>query len=80
MGGENLLEKAEEQQRLLESSARELEERRQHEQRLREAIQQKEVGQGGHRAEGAGPRRSYNRRWIRETIQQKLGHWPYRRR
>ena len=43
VGGENLLEKAEEQQRLLEDSAKELEERRRHEEQLREAISQKEV-------------------------------------
>ncbi|XP_076059316.1 kinesin-like protein 64D isoform X2 [Oratosquilla oratoria] len=43
IGGENLLEKAEEQERLLEESAKELEERRQHEQQLREAISQKEA-------------------------------------
>lgn len=44
MGGENLLEKAEEQERLLEESAKELEERRRHEEQLRHAITQKEVG------------------------------------
>ncbi|KAF2352900.1 Kinesin motor domain, partial [Trinorchestia longiramus] len=43
VGGENLLEKAEEQQRLLESSAKELEERRRHEEQLRAAISQKEA-------------------------------------
>jgi len=43
VGGENLLEKAEEQQKLLESSAQELEERRRHEEQLREAIEQKEA-------------------------------------
>ncbi|XP_018016363.1 kinesin-like protein KIF3A, partial [Hyalella azteca] len=43
VGGENLLEKAEEQQRLLEKSAQELEERRRHEEQLRAAITQKEA-------------------------------------
>lgn len=43
VGGENLLEKAEEQERLLEESAKELEERRRHEEQLRHAITQKEV-------------------------------------
>ncbi|XP_071552251.1 kinesin-like protein KIF3A isoform X1 [Panulirus ornatus] len=43
VGGENLLEKAEEQERLLEESARELEERRRHEEQLRHAITQKEA-------------------------------------
>ena len=43
VGGENLLEKAEEQERLLEESAQELEERKRHEQQLRDAINQKEV-------------------------------------
>lgn len=43
VGGENLLEKAEEQERLLEESARELEERRKKEAELRQALQQKEA-------------------------------------
>ncbi|XP_042203574.1 kinesin-like protein KIF3A [Homarus americanus] len=43
VGGENLLEKAEEQERLLEESAKELEERRRHEEQLRHAITQKEA-------------------------------------
>lgn len=43
VGGENLLEKAEEQERLLEESARELEARRLKEAELRRALQQKEV-------------------------------------
>lgn len=43
VGGENLLEKAEEQERLLEESAKELEERRRHEEQLRRAITQKEA-------------------------------------
>ncbi|XP_067132536.1 kinesin-like protein KIF3A [Centruroides vittatus] len=43
VGGENLLEKAEEQERLLEESARELEERKQKEAELRQALQQKEA-------------------------------------
>lgn len=43
VGGENLLEKAEEQERLLEESAKELEERRKHEEQLRRAITQKEA-------------------------------------
>lgn len=43
VGGENLLEKAELQERLLEASARELEERRRNEQKLEETLQQKEV-------------------------------------
>ena len=43
VGGENLLEKAEEQERLLEESARELDERHQKEEDLRKALQEKEV-------------------------------------
>jgi kinesin family protein 3/17 len=47
IGGENLLEKAEVQEQLLEASARELEERRRKEEQLRQALQQKEVWSGG---------------------------------
>lgn len=43
VGGENLLEKAEEQERLLEESAQELDERRRNEAELRRALQQKEA-------------------------------------
>lgn len=43
VGGENLLQKAEEQERLLEESARELEERKQKEAALREALELKEA-------------------------------------
>lgn len=43
VGGENLLDKAEEQERLLEESARELEERRQTEEALRQALKEKEA-------------------------------------
>ncbi|GFG29444.1 hypothetical protein Cfor_02644 [Coptotermes formosanus] len=43
IGGENLLEKAEVQEQLLEASARELEERRRKEEQLRQALQQKEA-------------------------------------
>ncbi|XP_077518616.1 kinesin-like protein 64D [Amblyomma americanum] len=43
VGGENLLQKAEEQERLLEESARELEERKRKEAALREALEQKEA-------------------------------------
>lgn len=43
VGGENLLEKAEEQERLLEESAKELEERRQKAESLRKALEEKEV-------------------------------------
>lgn len=43
VGGENLLQKAEEQERLLEESARELEERKLKEAALREALELKEV-------------------------------------
>jgi kinesin family member 3A len=43
VGGENLLEKAEEQERLLEESAKELEERRQKAEALRKALEEKEV-------------------------------------
>lgn len=43
VGGENLLEKAEEQARLLEESNRELELRRHNERQLRKAIEQKQV-------------------------------------
>ncbi|XP_069681016.1 kinesin-like protein KIF3A isoform X2 [Periplaneta americana] len=43
VGGENLLEKAEAQERLLEASVRELENRRRREEQLRAALQQKEA-------------------------------------
>ena len=43
VGGENLLEKAEEQERLLEQSAKELEERRAKAEELRKALEEKEV-------------------------------------
>jgi phage-related minor tail protein len=43
VGGENLLEKAEEQERLLEESAKELEERKQKEEQLRKQLEEKEV-------------------------------------
>lgn len=43
VGGENLLEKVEVQEQLLEASARELEQRRCKEEQLRQALQQKEV-------------------------------------
>ena len=46
VGGENLLEKAEVQEQLLEASARELDERRHKEEQLRQALQQKEVQPG----------------------------------
>ncbi len=46
VGGENLLEKAEEQARLLEESNRELEERRMKEAELRRALAQKQVSIG----------------------------------
>ncbi|KAK7495339.1 hypothetical protein BaRGS_00013521, partial [Batillaria attramentaria] len=42
VGGENLLEKAEEQERMLEESARELEERKQKEEELRKQLEEKE--------------------------------------
>ncbi|GAB1601161.1 kinesin-like protein KIF3A [Argonauta hians] len=42
VGGENLLEKAEEQERLLEESACELEERKKREEELRKALEEKE--------------------------------------
>jgi len=42
VGGENLLEKAEEQERLLEESARELEDRKHKEEELRRALEEKE--------------------------------------
>lgn len=44
VGGENLLEKAEEQERMLEESAKELEARKVKEEALRKALQEKEVG------------------------------------
>ena len=44
VGGENLLEKAEEQERLLEESAVELQERKSREEQLRKALHEKEVG------------------------------------
>ena len=43
VGGENLLEKAEEQEKLLEESAVELEERKLKEGKLRKALEEKEV-------------------------------------
>ena len=43
VGGENLLEKAEEQERMLEESAKELEERLKKEEELKKALQEKEV-------------------------------------
>jgi len=43
VGGENLLEKAEAQEQLLEKSAKELEERRAEELKLKQAIEEKEV-------------------------------------
>lgn len=43
VGGENLLEKAEEQERLLEESAKELEERKGKAEALRKALEEKEV-------------------------------------
>ena len=43
VGGENLLEKAEEQEKLLEESAKELEERRQKAESLRKAVEEKEA-------------------------------------
>ncbi|VDH89906.1 kinesin family member 3A, partial [Mytilus galloprovincialis] len=42
VGGENLLEKAEEQERLLEESAKELQERKEKEEELRTALEEKE--------------------------------------
>lgn len=44
VGGENLLDKADAQRRLLEHAARELEMREMNERRLREDLQKKEVG------------------------------------
>lgn len=44
VGGENLLDKADAQRRLLEHAARELEIREMNERRLREDLQKKEVG------------------------------------
>lgn len=46
VGGENLLEKAEEQERLLEESAKELETRKAKEEALRKALLEKEVPTG----------------------------------
>ena len=43
VGGENLLEKAEEQERLLEESAKELQDRKGKEEELRKALEEKEV-------------------------------------
>ena len=43
VGGENLLEKAEEQERMLEESAKELDERLKKEEELKKALQEKEV-------------------------------------
>lgn len=47
VGGENLLEKAEEQERMLEESAKELEERKMREEELRKALEEKEVSCSG---------------------------------
>ena len=44
VGGENLLDKSEEQAKLLEESNKELEERRLKENELRKALEQKQVG------------------------------------
>lgn len=46
MGGENLLDKADCQRRLLETAAKELEARARNEQRLRDDLQKKEVMPG----------------------------------
>ena len=46
VGGENLLEKAEEQEKMLEESAKELDDRKQKEVELRQALQEKEVRGG----------------------------------
>ena len=43
LGGENLLEKAEAQEKLLETSAKELEQRRREEAQLKQALEEKEV-------------------------------------
>jgi len=43
VGGENLLEKAEEQERLLEESAKELEQRKSAAEKLRKELEEKEV-------------------------------------
>ena len=43
VGGENLLEKAEEQERLLEESAKELDERKRKAEQLHKALEEKEV-------------------------------------
>ena len=43
VGGENLLEKAEEQERLLQESAAELDQRRRREDELREALEAREA-------------------------------------
>ena len=43
VGGENLMEKAEEQDRMLEESARELSERKEKEDQLRKQLEDKEV-------------------------------------
>ena len=43
VGGENLLEKAEEQEKLLEQSAKELEDRHKKNEELRKAFEEKEV-------------------------------------
>ena len=46
VGGENLLEKAEEQERMLQESAKELEETRKKEEELRRVLEEKEVNMG----------------------------------
>ena len=45
VGGENLLEKAEEQERLLAESAKELEQRKEKEGELKKALEEKEVSE-----------------------------------
>ena len=59
VGGENLLEKAEEQEKMLEDSAKELDQRKQKEVELRQALQEKEVfmvgPNGGGDVDGDGP-------------------------
>lgn len=47
VGGENLLEKAEEQEKLLEASAKELEQRLTREEQLHQQLQEKEVSNFG---------------------------------
>lgn len=70
VGGENLLEKAEEQEKLLEASAQELEQRMTREEQLQRELEVKEVSSTlDHRGKGrkAGLKQSCKNSCIRST-------------